>query len=100
MAINLNDMMNQSASAAGRAQNLRYGTVGQPPALNFVQPQLDAIAAAEPATKAAVEPVTQMSMAGMLRKANTEIEGLMLKAFGPKKQELPATGVIPNEYRT
>lgn len=82
MAINVSDMMSRSSGAAQAALGLRYGTVAQPPALNFVQPQLDAIAAAKPATKAAVEPITELSMAGMVNAVNASLDKLMLLATG------------------
>ena len=82
MAINLNDMMSRSSGAAQAALGLRYGTVAQPPALNFVQPALAATATAKSAQKDAVEPITELSMAGMVNATNASLDKLMLLATG------------------
>lgn len=82
MAINVNDMMSRSSGAAQAALGLRYGTVAQPPALNFVQPTLAATATAKSAQKDAVEPITELSMAGMVNATNASLDKLMLLATG------------------
>jgi len=82
MAINVSDMMSRSSGAAQAALGLRYGTVAQPPALNFVQPTLAATATAKPAQKDAVEPITELSMAGMVNATNASLDKLMLLATG------------------
>ena len=98
MAINLNDMMSRSSGAAQAALGLRYGTVAQPPALDFVQPTLAATATAKSAQKDAVEPITELSMAGMVNAANASLDKLMLLATGnltptsTKKPTAAATG--------
>lgn len=82
MAINVSDMMSRSSGAAQAALGLRYGTVAQPPALNFVQPTLTATASAKAAQKDAVEPITELSMAGMVNAANASLDKLVLLATG------------------
>lgn len=82
MAINLNDMMSRSSGAAQAALGLRYGTVAQPPALNFVQPTLAATTSAKTSQKDAVEPITELSMAGMVNATNASLDKLMLLATG------------------
>ena len=82
MAINVNDMMSRSSGAAQAALGLRYGTVAQPPALNFVQPALAATASAKTSQKDAVEPITELSMAGMVNATNASLDKLMLLATG------------------
>ena len=89
MAINVNDMMSRSSGAAQAALGLRYGTVAQPPALNFVQPTIAATATAKSAQKDAVEPITELSLAGMVNAANAGLDKLMLLATG--KSGKPAT---------
>lgn len=78
MAINVSDMMSRSSGAAQAALGIRYGSVAQPPALNFVQPTLAATASAKAAQKDAVE----LSMAGMVNAANASLDKLVLLATG------------------
>lgn len=82
MAINVSDMMSRSSGAAQAALGIRYGSVAQPPALNFVQPTLAATATAKSAQKDAVEPITELSMAGMVNATNASLDKLMLLATG------------------
>ena len=82
MAINVSDMMSRSSGAAQAALGLRYGTVAQPPALNFVQPVFAATATAKSAQKEAVEPITELSMAGMVNATNASLDKLVLLATG------------------
>lgn len=82
MAININDMMSRSSGAAQAALGLRYGTVAQPPALNFVQPTLAATASAKAAQADAEEPITELSMAGMVNATNARLDKLVLLATG------------------
>mgnify|MGYP003527902646 FL=1 len=102
MAINVNDMMSRSSGAAQAALGLRYGTVAQPPALNFVQPTLAATATAKSAQKDAVEPITELSMAGMVNAANASLDKLVLLATGnltpaaTKKTQATELGGVKN----
>lgn len=82
MAVNISELMSRSSGAAQAALGIRYGTVAQPSALNFVQPTLAATATAKAAQKDAVEPITEQSMAGMVNAANASLDKLMLLATG------------------
>jgi hypothetical protein len=95
MAINLNDMMSRSSGAAQAALGLRYGTVAQPPALNFVQPTLAATATAKSAQKDAVEPITELSMAGMVNATNASLDRLVALATGSAGSTKPTTTGAP-----
>jgi len=95
MAININDMMSRSSGAAQAALGMRYGTVAQPPALNFVQPTLAATATAKAVQKDAVEPITELSMAGMVNAANASLDRLVALATGSAGSTKPTTTGAP-----
>jgi len=92
MAINISELMGKSSSAAQAALGLRYGTVAQPPALNFVQPALAASASATKTQDEVTAPITEQSVAGVVKKTNDWATDLMNKVMPAKKPTAAATG--------